>query len=328
MENKNYTAKEVVINNIERTKFYGYCDNYGKRCMHWEIEFPKRELEKLEPVVHAGRKVKFENEDGSTKEWNCPPITYVKNHRFSYNGINCDIFSAIGFRTNEIGEEVCYTTAFFPIAYRKYKEGDTVRVTGEHEKLFSSCSNLELENGVKLGVECVLVRGEDADGEVRLPSGILNDNRVYISAKCVELVQAVEDKTATISHINAGSNSQLYIIDDSMSKYSIARIWYDPDKLSGEVIKAFAESIKAIYDNKPLIKKNKIVTYNNITENKTFKDEFESKFRDFECQFAAMYDPHPDEIRDFITTIILASAHDSSLVDAAFKWVENKNNNK
>ena len=61
-------------------------------------------------------------------------------------------------------------------------------------------------------------------------------------------------------------------------------------------------------------------------ENKTTNDEFESKFGDFERQFAAMNDPHPDEIRDFIATIILASAHDNSLVDAAFTWIKNKNN--
>lgn len=107
--------KEVVIDNIERTKFYGYCENYGKRCMHWEIEFPKSELEKLEPFVQEGCEVKFENENGSVEEWNCPPIAYVKNHKFIYNDRLCDIFSAIGFRTNERGEEMCYATAFFPI---------------------------------------------------------------------------------------------------------------------------------------------------------------------------------------------------------------------
>lgn len=48
-------------------------------------------------------------------------------------------------------------------------------------------------------------------------------------------------------------------------------------------------------------------------------------FDDFERQFAAMYDPHPDEIREFIATIILAAAHDNSLVDAAFEWVASKN---
>lgn len=52
-------------------------------------------------------------------------------------------------------------------------------------------------------------------------------------------------------------------------------------------------------------------------ENKTFDD--------FERQFDMMYDPHPYEIRDFIATIILASAHDNSLVDAAFEWVASRN---
>ena len=52
-------------------------------------------------------------------------------------------------------------------------------------------------------------------------------------------------------------------------------------------------------------------------ENKTFDD--------FERQFGMMSDPHPDEIREFIATIILASAHDNDLVDAAFKWVASRN---
>lgn len=57
--------------------------------------------------------------------------------------------------------------------------------------------------------------------------------------------------------------------------------------------------------------------YNKHMENKTFDD--------FELQFGMMYDPQPDEIRDFIATIILAAAHDNSLVDAAFEWVASKN---
>ena len=61
-------------------------------------------------------------------------------------------------------------------------------------------------------------------------------------------------------------------------------------------------------------------------ENKTYNNELGSQFGDFERQFATMNNAHPDEIRDFIATIILASAHDNSLVDAAFKWVESKNN--
>lgn len=108
--------KEVVINNIERIKFHGYCPNREKKCMNWEIEFPKSELEKLEPFVRKGGEVKFENEDGSVEVWNCPPITYIKNRKFIYNDRLCDILSPIGFRTNERGEEVCYTTfALFPI---------------------------------------------------------------------------------------------------------------------------------------------------------------------------------------------------------------------
>lgn len=321
---------EVVINNVWRTKFYGYCDNVGKRCMHWEIEFPESELNKLDPFVHAGRKVKFEKEDGSIEEWDCPPITYVKNHRFIHNGDHCDIFSAIGFRKNERGENVCYTTAFFPIAYRRYRQGDTIRITGDRgQQLFNiECGNIELNKDVELGVECVLIRGEDTEGTVRIPRGILANEQTYLDARCIELVQAVEDKTAVLERIDDGPNSQLYTVDEPSSAYAIARIWFNPEKVPEEVVKAFAEAIKALYDKKPIIKKNKIETHNSIMENKTINDEFESKFGDFERQFAAMRDPQPNEIREFIATVILASAHDSSLVDAAFKWVENKNNNK
>jgi hypothetical protein len=294
--------------------------------MHWEIEFPESELKKLEPFVHAERKVKFEKEDGSIEEWNCPTITYVKNHKFIHQNSPCDIFSAIGFRKNKRGENVCYTTALFPIGYRRYREGDTVRVTGEYGKLFNSDVNLELKKGVELGVECVLISGEDNHGNVKIPVGILDDDYTYLSTKCIELVQAVEDKTAILERIDDGPNSQLYVIDEPSSAYAIARLWFNPEKVPVEVAKAFAEAIKALYDKKPIIKKNKIEIHNSIMENKTTNDEFESKFGDFERQFAAMRDPHPNEIREFIATVILASAHDNSLVDAAFKWVENKNN--
>lgn len=69
---------EVVINNIERTEFCGYCEKNGKQCMHWEIEFPKSELEKLEPFVQEECELMFETEDGSVEELNCPSMTYVK----------------------------------------------------------------------------------------------------------------------------------------------------------------------------------------------------------------------------------------------------------
>lgn len=241
---------EVVIDNIKRTKFYGYCDNVGKRCMYWEIEFPKSELKKLKPCVKEGRKVKFENKDGSVEEWDCPPLTYVKNHKFIYNGVHCDIFTGIGFRTNERGEEVCYTTAFFPIAYRRYRKGDTISVTGCLGYLFNGGGNVELNNGVELGVECVLIEGEDM-GDVKLPSGILANGQPYISTKCIELVQAVEDKppvvnVPTVKHIDEGPDSHLYIVDDATSKFAIARIWYDPHKVPKGVVKTFVENIKDI----------------------------------------------------------------------------------
>ena len=52
-------------------------------------------------------------------------------------------------------------------------------------------------------------------------------------------------------------------------------------------------------------------------ENKTFDD--------FERQFATMNDAHPDEIRDFIATIIVVAVHDNDVVDAAFKWLASRN---
>ena len=66
--------------------------------------------------------------------------------------------------------------------------------------------------------------------------------------------------------------------------------------------------------------------YNKRMENKTIDNGIDSYFGDFERQFTTMNDPQPDEIREFIVTIILAAAHDNSLVDAAFKWVSSRNN--
>lgn len=257
--------KEVVINNIWTTKFYGYCENAGKRCMHWEIEFPESELNKLEPFVHAGRKVKLEKEDGSIEEWNCPPITHVKNHRVIHQNSPCDIFSAIGFRKNKRGENVCYTTAFFPMGYRRYRKGDTIRITGDRGQWLgnSPWGNVELNKGVELGVECVLVEGEDTEGNVILPRGILANEHVYLDTRCIELVQAVEDKAVVLERIDDGPNSQFYIIDDPTLKHAIARIWFDPDKVPDEVVKAFAEAIKALYDKKPIITKKKLETNQN-----------------------------------------------------------------
>ena len=73
---------------------------------------------------------------------------------------------------------------------RKYKEGDTIRITGE--RLFNSSGGVDLKDGIKL-VECVLVKGEDEAGDVRIPFDILKGN-IWISNRCIELVQSVEDK--------------------------------------------------------------------------------------------------------------------------------------
>lgn len=83
------------------------------------------------------------------------------------------------------------------MSYREYKEGDTVRVTGCQGRLFCNYSSRRLNSGVSLGVECVLVGGEDPYHVVRLPRGILADDNTYLSVACIELVQAVEDKISS-----------------------------------------------------------------------------------------------------------------------------------
>lgn len=135
------------------------------------------------------------------------------------------------------------------IAYREYRAGDTIRVTGCQGRLFGACGARKLKNGVELGVECVLVRGEDDEHDVVLPEGILAAGDVYLSIACIELVQAVEEKTAVLEHIDIGRYNQLFSISDPTSQQAIAQIWHDTDFLPKEVAKAFAEAIKAAYDN-------------------------------------------------------------------------------
>lgn len=133
--------------------------------------------------------------------------------------------------------------------YRKYQAGDTIRVTGCQGRLFGACGLRALNKGVKLGVECVLVSGEDAECDVELPRGILSGNDVYISVACIELVKAVEDKQkeAILEHIDVGKHCQLYKVNTPDNAYIIAQIWYD--HLPKDVAKKFAEAIKAAYDN-------------------------------------------------------------------------------
>lgn len=132
--------------------------------------------------------------------------------------------------------------------YREYKEGDTVRVTGCQGRLFSSCGKRQLNDGVKLGVECVLVGSEDNQSDVRLPDGILVGGFEYISVACIELVEAVEDKPkgAILEHIDMGKHCQLYRVNTPDDVYSIAKIWYE--HLPKDVAEKFAHAIKAAYD--------------------------------------------------------------------------------
>lgn len=133
--------------------------------------------------------------------------------------------------------------------YREYKKGDTIRVTGCQGRLFGACGLRELNKGVKLGVECVLVGGEDGECDVELPSGILSGDDVYISVACIELVKAVEEKTVTVKYGDDGRDCQLFCVRDHVAQHLVAQIWYDTDRLPEEVAKAFAEAIKAVYDS-------------------------------------------------------------------------------
>lgn len=132
--------------------------------------------------------------------------------------------------------------------YRKYKKGDTVRVTGFQGRLFSSAGEKKLGEDVSLGVECVLNGDEDYEFDVRLPEGILADGSVFISVACIELVEAVEDKQkgAILEHIDWGEHSQLYKVKTPDNEYVIAKIWYY--HLPKDVAEKFAHAIKAAYD--------------------------------------------------------------------------------
>jgi hypothetical protein len=133
--------------------------------------------------------------------------------------------------------------------YREYKEGDTIRVTGCQGRLFGCGSKRELNDGVKLGVECVLTADEDGCNDVRLPEGILADGMVYLSAVCVELVKPVDEtpvqkKPATIEHVEYNS---CFIVNNGDDTKWLAKIWYDGG-VPKEVAEACANLIKAAHD--------------------------------------------------------------------------------
>ena len=134
--------------------------------------------------------------------------------------------------------------------YRKYKEGDTVRITGCQGRLFSNFGDLSLNSGVSLGVECVLIGSEDDQHDVRLPRGILAKGQSFISFACIELVHAVEDKpSSAIERVIISPNYQSFRITDPVSQIDVAQIWYGANRMPEEVAKMFIEDIKETYDS-------------------------------------------------------------------------------
>lgn len=134
----------------------------------------------------------------------------------------------------------------------RLEKGDTVRVAGCHGMLFDcDGEKLELADGVKLGVECILEASQDADLEVKLPAGILGYHKSYIHMACVELVKKGEPKSATIE--NNPNCELLKVYVDTEDERLLAEIWYD--YIPKEVAEKCASIIKEAYDTLALNRK-------------------------------------------------------------------------
>lgn len=130
----------------------------------------------------------------------------------------------------------------------KLEKGDTVRVIGCHGRLFNgSGSKLELADGVALGVECVLITGEDGALEVGLPYGILDEDAACIHIACIELVKKRELKPATIKN---DPRYDILVVRDGEDEHFLAKIWYE--SIPEEVAEKCAKLIKAAYDTSVL----------------------------------------------------------------------------
>lgn len=141
--------------------------------------------------------------------------------------------------------------------YREYKEGDTVRIIGCQGRLFSTFGKKRLNGEIALGVECVLIGGENERNDVKLPRGILANDQTDLSLACIELVHAVEDKpSSAIERFNISPDYQSFRIIDPASQSAIAQIWHGKNRMPEEVAKAFIEDIKSAYDNIVTQRKN------------------------------------------------------------------------
>lgn len=75
---------------------------------------------------------------------------------------------------------------------RKYRNGDLVRITGFHGRLFGMGNERELAGKKILGV-VTICSDEELGGDVGLPDGILLHGFNYLSVACIELVKPVEE---------------------------------------------------------------------------------------------------------------------------------------
>lgn len=132
-------------------------------------------------------------------------------------------------------------------SYRKYKEGDTIRVTGFDGRLFSSCGKRSLADGVEFGVEFVLQSGEDDDYDVILPEGILAHGNTFISVACIELVKPVEEQKKKPAIIEDMEEYDLFTVSNGEDTIYLAKIWYD--NMPKEIAEDFAQKVKEAYDS-------------------------------------------------------------------------------
>lgn len=126
----------------------------------------------------------------------------------------------------------------------KLEKGDTVRITGCRGRLFSGHgAERKLADGIELGVECVLITGEDDDLEIQLPKGILADGKQYIHMACAELVKKSEYKFAIITH---DPNCKIFEVRDGANEHFMAKIQYE--YIPKEVAEVCADFIKEAYN--------------------------------------------------------------------------------
>ena len=128
----------------------------------------------------------------------------------------------------------------------KLEKGDTVRVTGCHGMLFNrKHQKLKLADGITLGIECVLMGGQNEDFVVQLPNGILADGMLFIHMACVELVKKGEHKPATIMHDPV---CKLFEVRDGADEHFVSKIQYE--YIPKEVAEVCSKVIKEAYDAK------------------------------------------------------------------------------